>query len=67
MFGLLMKILPSQLLLNIYKSYVKFGIDYGLSIWGCTTEANLNCIQRIQNLFVIIICNNFDYINFRGI
>ena len=67
MFRRLRKILPSQLLLNIYKSYVQSKIDYGLSIWGCTTEANLDRIQRIQNWLSRIMCNNFDYINFRGI
>ena len=67
MFHHLRKILPSQLLLNIYKCYVQSKIDYGLSIWGCTTEAKLDRIQRIQNLLARIMCNNFDYINFRGI
>ena len=67
MFRRLRKILPSQLLLNIYKSYVQSKIDYGLSIWGCTTEANLDRIQRTQNLLARIMCNNFDYISFRGI
>ena len=42
-------------------------IDYGLSIWDCTTEVNLNRAQRIQNLLARIICNNFDYIHSRGI
>ena len=42
-------------------------IDYGLSIWGCTTEAKLDRIQRIQNLLTRIMCNNLDYINFHGI
>ena len=41
MFRRLRKILPSALLLNIYKTYVQSKIDYGLSIWGCTTEVNL--------------------------
>ena len=67
MFHRLRKILPSQLLLNIYKSYVQSKIDFGLYIWGCTAEVNLIRIQRIQNLLARIICNNFDYINFRGI
>ena len=48
-FRRLRKILPSQLLLCIYKSHVQSRIDYGLSIWGCTTETNLNRVQRIQN------------------
>ena len=34
---------------------------------GCTKEANLDRIQRIQNLLTRIMCNNFDYINFGGI
>ena len=38
-----------------------------LSIWGCTTEVNLDRIQRIQNLLARIVCNNFDYINFCAI
>ena len=67
MFRRLRKILPSALLLNIYKTYVQSKIDYGLSIWGCTTEVNLNRVQRIQNLLARIICNNFDYIHSRGI
>ena len=67
MFRRLRKILPSALLLNIYKTYVQSKIDYGLSIWGCTTEVNLNRVQRIQNVLARIICNNFDYIHSRGI
>ena len=67
MFRRLRKILPSQLLLNIYKSYVQSKIDYGLSIWSCTTEAKLDRKRRIQNLLARIVCDNFDYINLRGI
>ena len=67
MFRRLRKILPSQLPLNIYKSYVQSEIDYGLSIWGCTTEANLDCIHRIQNVLARTMCNNFNYINFCGV
>ena len=52
---------------NIYKTYVQSKIDYGLSIWGCTTEVNLNRVQQIQNLLARIICDNFDYIHSRGI
>ena len=50
-----------------YKSNVQSKIDYGLSIWGCTTEASLDRKQIIQNLLARIICNNFDYINSCGI
>ena len=47
LFRRLRKILPSALLLNIYKAYVQWKIDYGLSIWGCTAEVNLDRSQRI--------------------
>ena len=42
-------------------------IDYGLSIWGCITEANLDRIKKNQNLLARIMYKNFDYIIFRGI
>ena len=60
-------IFPKQLLLKINKSYVQSKLDYGLSIWGCTTEGNLDRVQRIQNLCARIVCKNHDYINTRGI
>ena len=65
MFRRVRKILPSKLLLNIYKSYVQSKIDYELSECSCTTEANR--IQRIQNWLTIIMCNEFDYLNFHAI
>ena len=61
------KIFPKQLLLKIYKSYVQSKLDYGLSIWGCTTEGNLDRVQRIQNFCARIMCKNYDYIHTRGI
>ena len=61
------KIFPKQLLLKIYKSYVQSKLDYGLSIWGCTTEGNLDRVQIIQNFCAMIMCKNHDYINTRGI
>ena len=67
MFRRLRKNLPSALVLKIYTAYVQSKIDYGLFIWGCTTEVNLNRVQRIQSLLTRIICNNFDYIHSRGI
>ena len=42
-------------------------IDYAISVWGCTTQANLDKIQRLQNYAARIIEGNFDYINTRGL
>ena len=67
MFRRLRTIFPSALLLNIYKAYVQSKIGYGLSIWGCATEANPNRVQRIQNLLARIIYNNLYYIHSSGI
>ena len=50
------KTLPKQLLLKIHKSYVQSKLDYGLSIWGCTAEENLDRVHRIQNFCARIIC-----------
>ena len=61
------KIFPKQLSLKVYKSYIRSKLDYGLSIWGCTTEGNLDRVQIIQNFCARIICNPYDYINTRGI
>ena len=61
------KIFSKQLLLKVYKSYIQSKLDYGLSIWGCTTEGNLDRVQRIQNFCARIVCNNVVYINTRGI
>ena len=44
------KIFPKQLLLKVSKSYIQSKLDYGLSLHlGCTTEVNLDRVQRIQN------------------
>ena len=60
------KIFPKQLLLKIYKSYVQSKIDFGLSIWGCTTEGILDRVPRLQNFCARIICKKYDYVNTRG-
>ena len=58
MFRRLRKIIPSQLVLNIYKSHIQSRVDYGQYVRGSDTEVNL--AQMIGN-------NNFDYINCSGI
>ena len=46
------KIFLKQLLLKVYKLCFQSKLDYGLSFWGCTTEGNLDLVQRIQ-IFVL--------------
>ena len=49
------------LLRKYYNCYVQPRIDYGISIWGCTSDRNLSLIQRIQNRMVRILACNYDY------
>ena len=44
------KAFRKQLLLKIYKSYVQSKLDYGLSIWECTTEGNLGVYKELVRL-----------------
>ena len=60
------KIFHKQLLLRVYKSYIQSKLDYGLSIWGCRTQGNLDRVQRIPNFCARIICKNYDYTNTSG-
>ena len=63
----LRRIVPRGLLLKVYKSYIQSKLEYGLTIWGCTTDTNRGKIQRIQSLAARIISGNFDYIHSRGV
>ena len=58
---------PQNLLLQVYKSYIQPKVDYGLTVYGCTTQGNLYLVQRLQNHAARLILGNFDNINFRGI
>ena len=63
----LIKIFHKQLLLKVYESCLQSKLDYGLSIWGCTTQGNLDLVQRIQTFWARMIYINNDYINPIGI
>ena len=63
----LRRIFPKELLLQVYKSYVQPRLDYGITLYGCSTQNNIDLIQRVQNHAARLITGNFDYINCRGI
>ena len=42
-------------------------IDYAITVWGNTTLANINNVQRIQDYAARIVMNEFDYVNIRGV
>ena len=50
-----------SMLRKYYNSYIQPRIDYGISIWACTSDRNLSIIQRIQNRMARLLMCNFDY------
>ena len=63
----LRKFLPYEILLQVFKSYIQPKIDYAITVWGYTSETNMNKIQRMQNRAARAIFDNYDYVNVRGI
>ena len=52
---------------HLCKTFIQCKFDYGISIWGMTTQSNLNRIQRKQNRPARIILGITDYRNTCGI
>ena len=63
----LRRIFPKNLLLQVYKSYIQPRLDYGITMYGSSTQKNIDFVQRVQNHAARLILENFDYINSRGI
>ena len=63
----LSRIFPKDLLLQVYKSYVQPRLDYGITLYGCSTQKYIDLIQSVPNHAARLITGNFDYINCRGI
>ncbi len=61
------KFLPQKSLLNIYKSLIAPTFDYADTIWHPCSKFLSHKIQILQNRAARIICQNFDYINTRGL
>ena len=62
----LRKFLSSDLLRKIYISHIQPCLEYGISVWGYSSEHNKYLIQRLQHRAARIVLSNFDYINVRG-
>ena len=59
-------IVPQDCLIKYYMATVQSQIDYCLSVWGYSSDANCKILQRLQNRAARIISDNFDW-NVRGI
>ena len=55
------KILPKHCLITLYYSMIQSVIDYGLTIWGQTSQHNLLRIQKFQNRAARICTGYFDH------
>ena len=53
-------VLTRSQLNTLYFSFVQSHIDYGLTIWGHCSKANLQKVQRFQNWCSPIVTGNFD-------
>ena len=63
----LQRVLPKHLLMTVYKAYFQSKFDYGISVWGCTTQSNIDKIQRMQNRVSRIRSGCYDFVNTRGL
>ena len=61
----LRRIFTKVLLLQVYKSYIQPRLDYGITLYGCSTQKNIDLVQRDHA--ARLITGNFDNINCRGI
>ena len=60
-------VIPFESLMTIYKSIMQPKIDYAITVWGYSSESNIDKVQRMQNRAVRAMLNNYDFINVRGI
>ena len=59
-------IVPTACLTKYYMTSVQSHIDYCSTVWGFTSNKNLNRIQKFQNRAARIITNNFNW-DIRGV
>ena len=62
----LRKFIDKETLLLLYYGIIQPNIDYAISVWGYTSNVNVNMITRLQHRAARIISGNHDYINVRG-
>jgi hypothetical protein len=63
----LSKALPTPLLSQMYKTYLSPVMEYACTVWGLTSNENINRVQRLQNLTARTVTGNYDYVNTRGL
>ena len=61
-FSRLKHILPSHMLMLIYRSIIQPKFDCAITIWGYPFDNILHKIQRLQNKAAWIVTGNYDYV-----
>ena len=56
----LRRIFPMNLLLQVYKCFIQPRLDYDIILYGCSTQKNINLVQRVQNHAARLKMGNFD-------
>ena len=51
----------------MYKSYIQPRLDYGITLYGSSTQKNIDLVQRVQNHAAQLIMGNFDCITLVGL
>ena len=57
----LRRIFPMNFLLQVYKSYIQPRLDYDITLYGCSTQKNIDLFQRVRNHAARLIMGNFEY------
>ena len=55
----LRRILPMNLFLQVYKSYLQPRLDCGITLYGCSTQKIIDLVQRVQNYAARLINGKF--------
>ena len=60
------KYIPQGPSSTCYRSYIKARLNYGITLYGCSTQTNNDLVQRVQNHTSMLTTGNFDLTNCRG-
>ena len=61
------RIYPNELSLQVHKNCIQPRIDYGITLYGCSTQNDIDLVQSVHNQAARLIAAHFDYINCREI
>jgi hypothetical protein len=57
----LRRMLPKDNMIHIYKTYMMPTVEYGATVWGYTSKANIGKMAKIIKTSATIICNTYNW------